>query len=242
MSLTAAAEPAAGAAAKPSGGVFGSKFGHINAASILAGGRPSGFGGGVGSAATAGAGEEPPQQEGGITRPGSGPGLGSAPFGFAAYKLNPFAAAAATAGEGGGGGGFASSPSKRKPPSELVKDDGGAGEGGGGGEEEGGEREEDVEAEPVNATYLVPKGAPSDLVWLLGGGLEVSTWDADLICPSPPTKLSTVVLGLKDASYKPVTGEEEETCALQVRSRPSGETYLLGLSPAISRDSVSYMN
>ncbi len=222
--------------------MFGSKFGHINAASILAGGRPSGFGGGVGSAATAGAGEEPPQQEGGITRPGSGPGLGSAPFGFAAYKLNPFAAAAATAGEGGGGGGFASSPSKRKPPSELVKDDGGAGEGGGGGEEEGGEREEDVEAEPVNATYLVPKGAPSDLVWLLGGGLEVSTWDADLICPSPPTKLSTVVLGLKDASYKPVTGEEEETCALQVRSRPSGETYLLGLSPAISRDSVSYMN
>lgn len=29
--------------------------------------------------------------------------------------------------------------------------------------------------------------------------------------------VTAVVPGLKDASYKPVTGEEEETCVLQVR-------------------------
>lgn len=150
---------------KPSpagGGVFGSKFGHVNAASILAG-RPSafpapgpgvGFGGGGAASTAAGAGGEPllQQEQGAIARPGAGPGLGSAPMGFAAYKLNPFAAAVAPATAGGGG--FASSPSKRNPLSELVK--GMAAEEGG--EEEGGGGEEDVEAEPVNATYLVPKG------------------------------------------------------------------------------------
>eukprot|EP00624_Nannochloropsis_granulata_P004158 evm.model.NODE_3092_length_11637_cov_17.513363.1 len=138
-----------------------------------------------------------------MVRPGTGPGLGSAPVGFAAYKLNPFQSAAPSAGTGASSSSFVSSPSKRKPPSELA----GASEAssqsqfgrptalvsqGGEDEEDGGGRgsspaggvgEEDLEAEP-NVTFDVPR-----------------------------------VQGLKDASYKPLTGEELETCVLQLRSK-----------------------
>ncbi len=182
ISLTAPKPPSPASSSGGGGGgaaVFGSGFPKVNAASILAGG---GGGGGWGSAAT-------DKGEGEMVRPGAGPGLGSAPFGFAAYKLNPFQAAAAPSSSS-----FVLSPSKRKPPSELV----GMAEGGGGSQfgkaaatadEEGGEEdgspagEEDLEAEP-NVTFDVPK-----------------------------------VQGLKDASYKPLTGEEDETCALQLRAK-----------------------
>lgn len=139
-----------------------------------------------------------------MVRPGTGPGLGSAPFGFAAYKLNPFHSAAPSAGTGASSSSFVSSPSKRKPPSELEgafkassqsqfgkpasaasqggEDEEEGGGGGGGGSPLGG-GEEDLEAEP-NVTFDVPK-----------------------------------VQGLKDASYKPLTGEEGETCVLQLRSK-----------------------
>ena len=190
ISLTGA-KPAA-AAGGGGGGVFGSGFPKMNAASILG---ASGGGGGWGSTAA---------KEGDRVRPGTGPGLGSAPFGFAAYKLNPFQSAAPSAGTGASSSSFVSSPSKRKPPSELVGASGASSqsqfgkpaiasqggedeeEGGGvegGGSPLGGGGEEDLEAEP-NVTFDVPK-----------------------------------VQGLKDASYRPLTGEEGETCVLQLRSK-----------------------
>ena len=187
ISLTGA-KPAAAAGG---GGVFGSGFPKMTAASILG---ATGGGGGWGSTAA---------KEGDMVRPGTGPGLGSAPFGFAAYKLNPFQSAAPSAGTGASSSSFVSSPSKRKPPSELVAaseassqsqfgkpatasqggedEEEGGGCGGGGSPLGGGE--EDLEAEP-NVTFDVPK-----------------------------------VQGLKDASYKPLTGEEGETCVLQLRSK-----------------------
>lgn len=159
--------------------IFGSGFPTVSATAM----RPSAGASELGDATA----------QGSITRPGSGPGLGSVPAGFAAYTLNPFKDAAPPVGAGS----FATSPSKRKPPSELggseggaqsqfgksvasAGDDAGDEEGGGGAGEVG---EDDVEAEP-NVTFDVPR-----------------------------------VQGLKDSSYKPLTGEEGETCVLQLRSK-----------------------
>lgn len=146
---TPAPAPApAPASSSGGGGVFGSSFPKINASSILAGAGGGGWGGGGGS--------------GEMIKPGTGPGLGSVPMGFASYKLNPFQAAARDAKSSSL---FASLPLKG---SELVgsSSKGGASQFGGGGGGGGGVREgegdeegipEDLEAEP-NVTFDVPKG------------------------------------------------------------------------------------